>query len=483
MKSAWISAGLLVWALQGHAAPQGGVDGGGGGKSVVCRNSKGQITSAQTLDLFEAKNVYNLKLTSYSGSVEEISVKIQAKFSDAMGAGAYDFGPFYRRVNKIMKLVPPSSVIKPIDDAAEVVLPKDCQLEQLAHYVDDETLLVSQEIWDHLSNTEKAALISHEAVYRVDRSFGAKDSRRARRIVASLFSDFTFEPVNGDVPKTAKTCSASQNGRVTYQFSYFPSEDGKKTVMQFQWFDGKPVFTKKTATFPIGLPWLKNLPRKCEVQNNCHVTDGELESKFEGAGTVGISRATFTEDQKQVEMFYIESPTGPQTLNCNPGPDENLVTMSVSKSNRYAIPANGYSCYSVKLAQQNGTTPESDVQGSYFSLPRISFQQSNPKRDLWISAVKIYYTPPGGSEMMCALGGDSLAALSDDWWYKSKKNALIPAGTLSFQTDCPIYCGGIDVDTPFTATGMVKVYGYSEDVETGDAEGFTLSAPITITNF
>lgn len=483
MKSALVTAALLCIGANAFAKPQGGVD-GGGGKSVLCRNSKGQITSAQTLDLFEAKNVYNLKLTRYKESVEDISAKIQNKLSRAMGEGAYNFAPFYNRVNKIMKFVPPSVVIKPIDDAAEVVLPKQCQLEQLAHYMDDDTLVVSQEIWSHLDNTEKAALISHEALYRVERDFGAKDSRRARKTVAYLFSDLALDEVNAGIPKEkAKTCVATKNGKMTYQFSYFPSTDGKSTVMQFQWFDGKPVFTKKTATYPMALPWLKSMPRRCEHQNNCSVTEGELASRFEGSGAIKISRGTFVEDEKQQERFYIESPNGPHALTCNPGSDDNVITMSVPKSNRYAIPANGYSCYAMKWAQQSGTVPQEDVAGSYFTIPSISFEQTNPKRDLWISAIKVYYTPPNGSPMTCAFGGDQLAALSDDWWYKSNRGALVPAGTSKFQTDCSIMCGGIDVDQPFTATGVVKVYGYTEDIDTGDSEGVVFTAPVTITNF
>ncbi|QLY24105.1 hypothetical protein [Bdellovibrio sp. KM01] len=481
MKSALVTAGLLFLALQSHAKPQGGVD-GGGGKSVVCRNSKGQITSAQTLDLFEAKNVYNLKLVQFSGSAEQISAKVQAKLKDSIGSG-YDYNPFYVRVNRIMKFVPASAVIKPIDDAAEVVLPKNCQLEQLAHYVDDETLLVSQEIWSHLSNTEKAALISHEAVYRVDRAFGAKDSRRARRIVAHLFSDFAFEEVNGDMPKGAKSCTASVNGRMTYQFNYYPSTDGKKTVMQFEWFGGKPVFTKKTATFPIALPWLSSLPSRCNGNPECKVTEGAVASKFEGVGSVQVSRGVFKDGAFNREMFYIEDAVGKHTLNCYPGSDDNVVQLEVTKSTRFVIPANTSSCYSRKIAAANGTVPELDVEGAYTNIPKLLFKQTNPNRDLYISAVKVYVSDVDGHESTCAFGGDQLAALSDQWWVNKNNDALISKGTTAFGTDCPVICGGFSMDGPYTATGTVKVYGYTQSDDGEDQEPVVLSAPITVSNF
>ncbi|WP_413293528.1 hypothetical protein ACLSU7_00320 [Bdellovibrio sp. HCB185ZH] len=481
MKSALVTAGLLVFALQSHGKPQGGVD-GGGGKSVVCRNSKGQITSAQTLDLFEAKNVYNLKLIQFKGSAEEISAKVQAKLKDSIGSG-YDYNPFYARVNRIMKFVPPSAVIKPIDDAAEVVLPKNCQLEQLAHYVDDETLLVSQEIWNHLSNAEKAALISHEAVYRVDRAFGAKDSRRARRIVAHLFSDFTLEEVSGDMPKGAKSCTASLKGRMTYQFNYYPSTDGRKTVMQFEWFDGKPVFTKKTATFPIALPWLSSLPNRCNGNPECKVTEGVVASKFEGVGSVQVSRGIFKDGPYDREMFYIEDAIGKHTLNCYPGSDDNVVQLEVTKSTRYVIPAHTSSCYARKVAVDNGTVPELDVPGAYWQIPKLLFKQTKPDRDLFISAVKVIVSDVDGRETTCAYGGEQLAALSSQWWNTKTKEALIPMGTTTFGTDCPISCGGFDMDKPYTATGTVKVYGYAQGEKEDDVEGVVLSAPITISNF
>ncbi len=484
MKSAWITAGLLVWAVHGNAAPQGGVDGGGGGKSVVCRNSKGQITSAQTLDLFEAKNVYNLKLTSYDGTVEEISQKIQAKLKATISTDEYDYGSIYKRVNKIMKWVPPSVVIKPIDDAAEVVLPKNCQLEQLAHYIDDETLVVSQEIWNHLSNTEKAALISHEAIYRVDRAFGAKDSRRARRIVGHLFSDFTFEKTLEGVPATAKSCTAKQGERMTYKFYYFPSEDGKSTKMQFQWYDGKPVISKKTATFPMALPWVKNLPIRCQGKADCKVSEGVLDSKFEGVGALKVARGSFKEkdDSQAKELFYFDTESGRQILNCSPGADDNLVAVSIPKSSGYVIPATTASCYATKVAHENGTVPVMDISEGYFAIQKLTFKQTNPLVPLLIVAVKIYVTNAEGNEVMCAYGGDQLAALQSQWWYRSDKVAVVPEGASQFSTDCAIKCGGFGGD-PFTGTGFVKVYGYQDNEETGEQQGIVVSTPITITNF
>jgi hypothetical protein len=480
MKSALLMTALLCLGSHAFAKPQGGVD-GGGGKSVVCRNSKGQITSAQTLDLFEATNVYGLKLSSFSGTAEEISAKVQAKLSGAMGLNGYNYEPFYKRVNRIMKFVPPSSVIKPIDDAAEVVLPKNCQLEQLAHYLDDETLLVSQEIWNQLSNTEKAALISHEAVYRVDRAFGAKDSRRARRIVAHMFADFAFEKVDGDLPKGSKSCTATQNGRMTYQFNYYPSDDGRNTIMQFEWFDGKPVFTKKTATFPMGLPWIKNFPSRCNGSSECKVTEGIVSSKFEGVGSVQISKGVFKDELGPREMLYIDSPTGKHTLSCYPGTTENVIDLDVTKAMRAIIPAEGISCYERKRARDNGQVPESDVSKGYFTIPKVMIKQTSPSKDMYVSAIKVYVSDVDGQDQVCAFGGDQLSSLSTEWW--SRKDNLIPMGRAIFGTDCAITCGGFDSEKPFTATGTVKVYGYTQGENEDDTEGFTLTAPITINSF
>jgi hypothetical protein len=158
------------------------------------------------------------------------------------------------------------------------------------------------------------------------------------------------------------------------------------------------------------------------------------------------------------------------------GSSAGTVEVTVTSSLRFAVPAAGTSCYATKSAIASGTTSTPDVAEAYFTIPKMTFKLTDATRDTYISAIKIYYTPPGGSETTCALGGEQLAALKKSWW-ENGKIALISANSADADraTDCAIYCGGISVDVQnFTATGTLKVYGYTVDPSNEeDTEGFT----------
>jgi hypothetical protein len=123
------------------------------------------------------------------------------------------------------------------NDATPVYqLEKDCNFEQVATYgYDNEignwNLRVSKEIFnsDKFSNTDRAALLIHEAIYTLDRQFnGATNSQRTRRIIMDLFSArdtlktgldlnevLRVDLVNGSYQKTEKrnVMSVYLNGR------------------------------------------------------------------------------------------------------------------------------------------------------------------------------------------------------------------------------------------------------------------------------
>ncbi len=317
MKTNLILSTIVLMCVQAHAIA-GGVD-GGGGKSIVCRDSQAKIISAETLDLYEAKNIYGLQPKTFSGSLDQAITTIESDIQGTMDQPEIHLFPLFSRVRKIMKFVPPTVVLKPVDDAAEVVLPSGCNLEQLAHYIDDELLLVSEEIWNALSLTDKAALITHEAIYRMDRMGGAIDSRRSRKIVSHLFSGFPFEQVRSGLPSNMKICMATQVDKATYQFAYYPSSSGAMTKLQFFWFEGKAVFSKKTAIIPIKLPWIQNITANCDdASNGCNIAGGETSSNFEGTGflTVGIEqKVTPTTVETK---FYLLTDTGRHYLSCFP---------------------------------------------------------------------------------------------------------------------------------------------------------------------
>ncbi|WP_413292885.1 hypothetical protein ACLSU7_15880 [Bdellovibrio sp. HCB185ZH] len=163
--------------------------------------------------------------------------------------------------------------------------------------------------------------------------------------------------------------------------------------------------------------------------------------------------------------------------------ESGVVEISVTSSMRLAIPAKGTSCYATKSALAGGTVAVPDVDEAYFVIPKITFKVADAAKDTYVSAIKIYYTPPGGTEITCAFGGDQLAALKATWWSNANKYALIPAGATDADkmTDCSIQCGGISVDAKnFSASGTIKVYGYIQDPDNDDdTTGFTATTFFT----
>lgn len=310
---------VTVFMMTGTSLAFAGAVSGGGAKSIVCRDAQGKINSAETLDLYEAKNIYGLQLKAFTGSLDQVISSLQMDLKNTMSQPEIHLFPLFNQVRKIMKLIPPTVVLKPVDDAAEVVLSSGCNLEQLAHYVDDDLLLVSEEIWNALSLIDKAALIAHEAIYRMERQGGAVNSRRTRKIVGHLFSGFPFEQVRSGLPAHKKLCMATQGDKVTFQFAYFPSSSGNMTILQFFWYEGKAVFSKKTVIVPIKLPWIQNIPAICDDQgNSCNFSGGEIDSNFEGSGflTLGIEQHVSPEIVET--KLYFLTDTGKHYLHCSP---------------------------------------------------------------------------------------------------------------------------------------------------------------------
>ena len=163
-----------------------GVMSGGGGKSVVCRGPQGQILSAELLDLYEGRIMYGRNIPESSLPIDD---QVQAAFektplNKTMG---YHYSAY--SIEKKMRLLPPGTQLFDVDDAVAVVAPLGCEIEQMMNYVNDNAIIVKSEIWNQLSNTQKAASLAHEAVYSSERHMNATDSRRTRNIISMLFSD------------------------------------------------------------------------------------------------------------------------------------------------------------------------------------------------------------------------------------------------------------------------------------------------------
>ena len=164
-------------------------DKGNGGYSVVCRNDDGTIASAELLDIYEGRLIHNLNYTNNSLTVAALLSAAQYKvlteksFSDK-------FIREIRSIHSNLVFIPEGNVLESTEDALPSIKKKDCQFEQLANYTDNGEIIVTQEIYDHLDNLNKAALVVHEAVYAIRRkALGESTSVASRKLTAYLMAD------------------------------------------------------------------------------------------------------------------------------------------------------------------------------------------------------------------------------------------------------------------------------------------------------
>lgn len=250
-----------------------GTSSSGGGYAVVCYDqdrSPHQIQTVTLLDIYEGQTAY--KLPTWNPSVAMSDQILHAKniFQSVLDDRAHDLNAFIDLAARNLKLIPNIAEIVKVDDVNPIIFPtKNCYLQQIAHYIDDDLLLVDETLWNHLNNTNKAALILHEGLYRFLRDDGESNSRRTRKIIAHLFGDFPFENIKSGVPSTAKRCWTKEPGKPAFDFSlWIEKKKSDKIVvhMQFYRFAGRSVFSQKTAKIhthvkPYSMYWGSNQVR------------------------------------------------------------------------------------------------------------------------------------------------------------------------------------------------------------------------------
>jgi hypothetical protein len=230
---------IMIFAFA--EARAGGVD-GGGGKSIVCRETSGAIKSAEVLDLYEGRVMFGLNITE-TGEPMDTQINRALNLIPASSRGLIEV--YAKQVQKYLKLTPAGTQLLPIDDSFEVVVPTGCSAEQTANYYNDKLILVSSDIWNSLTETGKAALILHEAVYASNRILGATNSRQSRHIVASIFDPSTkWTDAKDQRPPQTLTCMAVGGGLMMWAYR----QPGGLWTLQFQVLGKSEVVSKKTLS-------------------------------------------------------------------------------------------------------------------------------------------------------------------------------------------------------------------------------------------
>lgn len=187
---------LLMMSSLGFARDASAGDKGNGGYSIVCRDDAGTITSAELLDIYEGRIIYKKSYEVNQSSVEEL-VNFGLSRIEYWGSFNSKVQKQIDLIEKNMIMIPEGNELEPTDDAFPPIKKKGCKFEQLANYTNSGEVLVSQEIFDHLDNVNKAAMFIHEAIYAIRRkTAGDTTSQISRKFTANLLAKETDKELN-----------------------------------------------------------------------------------------------------------------------------------------------------------------------------------------------------------------------------------------------------------------------------------------------
>lgn len=165
----------------------------GGGNVVICRKGD-KIESIELLDYYEGRTRrdFTIDMGTPEMSVDaiiDIALNRLEKFMPSKAKSYQIASKAFLANSRFYKNIK----LTGIEDSRHLFLPANCVLEQAAVQIDrvfdeDKTYNINQDIWDQLSNVNKAGLILHEIIYSDARSNNAKDSSISRRLNAFIAS-------------------------------------------------------------------------------------------------------------------------------------------------------------------------------------------------------------------------------------------------------------------------------------------------------
>ncbi|MGZ3707707.1 MAG: hypothetical protein ACXWPM_02605 [Bdellovibrionota bacterium] len=195
-----IPVAILIALVPTLVHAEGADHAGNGGAAIACRDAGGNVQKAYLLDTWEGANL-PWKENNYQPFPivhDSVSTREQ-QIAHALHKISLSSDYAYRKVKEAVEDVTKRLQIRPfkmkqIPDSNDFALPDepglDCQREQLANYTEQFGIIVNERIWNRLDATDQAALVLHEAIYKLDREppTSATTSDHARKFVAYLFS-------------------------------------------------------------------------------------------------------------------------------------------------------------------------------------------------------------------------------------------------------------------------------------------------------
>lgn len=159
-----------------------------GGDAIVCPDALGGIQSVELLDVYETRTLRPHYVPEMGPNnltaLEKVEYVLKRlAIIDPVRAEKYltalqDF------ISTTIFL--PNVQLADVPDSAHIVLPKKCELQQIAIQLSNISLpegtriIVSEDLWNYLDSDNQAALILHEIIYQEAISLGHLNSFRVR---------------------------------------------------------------------------------------------------------------------------------------------------------------------------------------------------------------------------------------------------------------------------------------------------------------
>ncbi len=228
------------------ALAAGGVD-SEGGKAIVCRNPNREIRSAELLDLFEGRILYQREPLPSNQSFPD-QLKVVADRVQKIKPWSLYLVDVHRSAYEMFHyatMLPKGVRLGPTDDAIQVIIPEGCGIEQAASYNTRlQRLIIDSEIWEKFDEVNRTSLIMHETIYdALRRSSDEKDSFYTRQVVSYIMSKADLPSPWDGVPKTAYSCVTTP-GHSSYPISWFYLYQDQAKHFVFQW-----IMVNKLPTF------------------------------------------------------------------------------------------------------------------------------------------------------------------------------------------------------------------------------------------
>jgi hypothetical protein len=244
----------------------------GGGFAVVCRNSVDKIESAELLDLYEARTVYNFELMKSSGDEQRDYVRAVSNGYRLRGSNPpvteHEILEHLQRFRKLIAWLPEDEKLPNLHDLGSTInIPSGCKIEPLAVFYDSQdVVLIDKEIWTALDSLSRSALVLHEVNYHYFRHLEINpdvDSLDARVFSASNFST-NLVPVQSGIPANSQIrqiwgdCHTFDEGSTTctesttyHIFSNGQDSPDKRNLrVQFTFLAGRPLLSQTTVDLP-----------------------------------------------------------------------------------------------------------------------------------------------------------------------------------------------------------------------------------------